>query len=143
MNVLLRAYLDEALDDSCGERRLPAATTHETARWASAGDPWAACAWRRVCRAVAHAEAEREAEGAPARADEDDGSDDADASAKRTQVATGRQRIDDTALARWLERTIQWNEQSSSAGRTPRRAHDCARAGGAAAPLGVFRDLGA
>ena len=108
VNVLLRAYLDEALEDSAAS---DVADDDAETTLGVVSDPWAACAWRRVCRAVAHAEAEREPEEHSTRR-EHDGSDDADANATPTKV-TVRQRIQDIVMARWLERTIQWNEQSS------------------------------
>jgi hypothetical protein len=111
VNVLLRAHLDLELEDSVESDAAEEEEEEEEVESTAGGvsDPWAACAWRRICRAVAHAEAEQE----PAERETPGGDDDAaDADATHAKVAV-HQRLKDVALARWLESTIQWNEQSS------------------------------
>jgi hypothetical protein len=110
VNVLLRAHLGEVLADEDA----PADGGDESGSDAAgvAEDSWEARAWRRVCRDVARAEAEREAEERVAPEDEAETDGEAAADALPAKVTVHR-RLDDVVLARWLERTLPWSEQST------------------------------
>ena len=120
VNVLLRLHLDEVLGDEGAQAGSGDDGSSSDGATAAEGALWESRAWRRVCRDVARAETELQAvaskekrEGEEEEGDAEEAGADGDGAEVPPVKPVVRHRIKDVALARWLERTLPWNEQSS------------------------------